>query len=78
MKMITSTLWGMREFFLIRASSGYTTEAQKLERKDSKINLHLLLKAAAKKKLGVRVWVHSIGEYLHILSRTGLTLRYWT
>ena len=50
MKMITSTLWGMREFFLIRASSGYTTEAQKLERKDSKINLHLLLKAAAKKK----------------------------
>ena len=66
----------MREFVLIRASSGYTTEAQKLERKDSKINLHLLLKAAAKKKLGVRVWVHSIGEYLHILSRTGLTLRY--
>ena len=77
MKMITSTLEVMREFIFIRASSGYTTEAEKLERKDSKINLHLL-KAAAAKKLGVRVWVHSIGEYLYILSRTGLTLRYWT
>ena len=77
MKMITSTLEVMREFIFIRASSGYTTEAEKLERKDSKINLHLL-KAAATKKLGVRVWVHSIGEYLYILSRTGLTLRYWT
>ena len=73
--MITSMLEVMREFIFIRASSGYTTEAEKLERKDSKINLHLL-KAAATKKLGVRVWVHSTGEYLYILSRTGLTLRY--
>lgn len=31
------------------ASSGYTSEAKKLERNDSKINLHILLKDATKK-----------------------------
>ena len=38
-----------RIYLDLRASSGYTSEAEKLERKDSKINLHLLLKAAASK-----------------------------
>ena len=33
-----------------RATSGYTNEAEKLERNDSKINLSILLKAAATKK----------------------------
>ena len=55
---------------------GYTSEAEKLKKNDSKINLHLLLKAAASKKLRVRIWVHSVGEYLYILSRSGLTLRH--
>ena len=57
---------------------GYTSEAEKLKKNDSKINLHLLLKAAASKKLRVRIWVHSVGEYLYILSRSGLTLRHHT
>ena len=62
----------------LRASSGYTSDTEKLERNKSKINLHLLLKAAASKKLRLRVWAHSIGEYLYILSRSGLTLRHRT
>ena len=38
-----------RIYLDLRASSGYTREAEKLEKNDSKINLHLLLKAAASK-----------------------------
>ena len=39
----------------LRASSGYTNKAEKLERNNSKINLSNLLKAAATKKLRLRV-----------------------
>ena len=53
-----------RIYLDLRASLGFTTEAGKLEINDSKINLHFLLKAAATKKLRVRVWAHSISEYL--------------
>ena len=53
-----------RIYLDLRASLGFTTEAGKLEINDSKINLHLLLKAAATKKLRARVWAHSISEYL--------------
>ena len=63
-----------RIYLDLRASSGYTNEAEKLERDDSKINLHLLLKSAATKNIRVRVWAHSIGEYLYILTKSGLTL----
>ena len=38
-----------RIYLDLRASSWYTSEAEKLEKNDSKINLHLLLKAAASK-----------------------------
>ena len=40
-----------RIYLDLRASSGYTNEAEKLERNDSKINLYILLKSAATKKL---------------------------
>ena len=46
-----------RIYLDLRASSGYTNGAEKLERNDSKINLHLLLKSAATKNLKVRVWL---------------------
>ena len=59
-----------------RASSGYTKDTEKLERNDSKINLHLQLKAAATKKLRFKVWAHSLGEYLYIFTKNGLTLRH--
>ena len=44
-----------RVYLDLRASSGYTKEAEKLERNDSKINLHIQLKAATTKKLRFRV-----------------------
>ena len=61
-----------------RASSGYTNEAEKLEKNDSKVNLGIVLKESAKKRLRLRVWAHLTGEYLYILSRSGLTLRHKT
>ena len=53
-----------RIYLDLRAISGYTNDAKKLVRNHSKINLHLLVKAVASKKLIVRVWAHSIAAYL--------------
>ena len=44
-----------------RASSGYMKEGKKVERNDSKISLHILLKITATKKLRLRVRAHSLG-----------------
>ena len=55
-----------RIYLDLRATSGYVKEAEKLERNDSKINLHIILKVAAAKKLRLRVWAaYSLGEYLY-------------
>ena len=67
-----------RIYLDLRASSGYMNKAKKLERNYSKINVSIQLKAAATKKLRLRVWAYVIGEYLYILSKNGLTLRYRT
>ena len=69
---------GERLYLDLRTSSGYVKEAEKLERNNSKINLHIMLKNAATKKLRLRVWAHSLGEYLYILNESGLTLRHRT
>ena len=60
------------------ANSVYIKEAVKLERNNSKINLHITLKEAATKKLRLRVWAYSLGEHLDISSKNGLTLRHRT
>ena len=49
-----------RMYLELRVSSGYVKEAEKSERNDSKINLHILLKEAATKKLRLQV---SLGEF---------------
>ena len=67
-----------RMYLDLRASSGYIKEAEKLERNDSKINLRILLKEAATNKLRLGVWAYSLGEYLYILSKNGLTLKHRT
>ena len=64
-----------RIYLDLRDSSGYVKEAEKLEKNDSKISLHILLKEAANKKSRLQVWAYSFGEYLYILSKNGLTLR---
>ena len=43
-----------RIYLDLRASSGYTNEAEKVVRNNSKINLYILLKSAATKKLRLR------------------------
>ena len=60
----------------LSATSGYLREAEKLQRNDSKINLQITLKKAAKFNLRVRVWAYSLSEYLYILSKSGLTLKH--
>ena len=65
-----------RMYLDLRASSGYVNKAEKLERNDSKINLHIMLKEATTKKLRLWVWAYSLGEYVYILSKNGLTLRH--
>ena len=65
-----------RLYFDLRASSGYVKEAEKLERNDYCLKHHAEI--AATKKLRLRVWAHSLGEYLYILTKNGLTLRHTT
>ena len=67
-----------RMYLDLRATSGYVKEAEKLERNDSKINLHIMLKAAVTKKLRVRIWAYLLAEYLYILTYSRLTLRHRT
>ena len=67
-----------RVYLDLRGSSGYMKEAEKLERNNSKISLYLMLKEAATKKLRLRVWAYSLGEYLYILPKNELTLRHRT
>ena len=62
----------------LSASAGYRTEAEKLEIHDSKINLAIQLQKVAAHKLKLRIWAYSLGEYLYVLSRQGLTLRHKT
>ena len=57
---------------------GYTSEVEKLKINDSKIVLNRNLKNPAAKKLMLRSWAHSIGKYLYVLLRRGLTLRHKT
>ena len=60
----------------LRATSGYVKEAEKLERNDSKINLHILLKTAATKKLRMRIWAYSLAECLYVLIKSGPALKH--
>ena len=55
-----------RIYLDLRTSSGYVKEAEKLERNNSKINLQIMLKAAATYKLRVRMWAYLLSEYLYV------------
>ena len=66
-----------RIYLDLRATSRYVKEAKKLERNDSKINLHIMLKLQ-QKKFRLRVWAYSLGKYLYILTKSRLTLKHRT
>ena len=55
----------------MRRSKGYTDELQKLTRDDSDVNLTVKLKAAATKKLRLKVSVYSQAEYFYTTSSQG-------
>ena len=67
-----------RVYLDLTASSGYVKEAENLERNDSKINLEITQNAGDIYNLRVRVWAHSLSEYLYVLSKNGLTLKHRT
>ena len=51
---------------------------EKLERNYSKLNPTIQLKSAAVKMFRLRIWVYSVGQYLYLLEKDGLTLQHKT
>ena len=51
---------------------------EKLERNYSKLNPTIQLKFAAAKMFRLRIWVYSVGQYLYLLEKDGLTLQHKT
>ena len=68
----------MRIYLDLGASYRYTKEMEKLERNDSKLKLKIELKNPATKKYMLRILGYSLGEYLYILAKDGLTLQHKT
>ena len=64
-----------RIYLDLRVISGHVKEAEKLERNDSKINLHIMMKKTDTKKFRLRIWAYSLGKCLYILTKNGLTLK---
>ena len=60
----------------MRRSEGYTDELEKLTRDDSDITLTVKLKAAATKKMRLRVTGYSQVEYYYTLSKKGMIMSY--
>ena len=56
-----------RVYLDLRASSRYTKETVELERNDLKINLGIMFEALASKKLRVRIWAYSLGEFVRLV-----------
>ena len=72
-------VWSDERVYLdLRVNASYTSEEEKLETNDSKINLSIELKNSVTKKLRLRVWSYSLGEYLFVPSLQGLTLQHKT
>ena len=55
-----------------------TIQYNPLSRNDSKLTLKVELKNPLIRKMRLRAWGYSMNEYLYILGRSGLTLKYKT
>ena len=60
----------------LRHGRGYTNELEKIVRNDSSLTLTVTLKAAATKKLRLRVVGYYQGEYMYSMSNLGLLLTF--
>ena len=69
-----STTFDERLYLDLRRAKGYTGE---LKTKIKGITLNMMLKNVTK-KVKLKVWGYSQGEYLYVLSAQGLTMRYKT
>ena len=65
-----------RIYIDIRRSKGYTGEFKRVNRDDSDLSITIDLKAAAAKKMRLRVTVYFQGEYKYMLGKDGLIIKY--
>ena len=66
------TNWDERVCINIRRSKGYTGEFERVNRDDSDLTITVDLKAAAVKKMRLRVTGYFQGEYMYMLGKEGL------
>ena len=60
----------------LQQSRGYTDELEKPSRNNSSIIISIQTKAALTKKMRLRVWGYTNGEYIYLLHNGSLTLKY--
>ena len=60
----------------IRCSKGFTGEFKRMNRNDSDLTVTVNLKAAAARKMRLRVTRYFQGEYLYMLGKEGLIMNY--
>ena len=65
-----------RQYIDLRQGRVYTKELEKIVRNDSSITMTITLKAAAVKKIRLRVVGYYQGEYMYRISNLGLLLSY--
>ena len=62
----------------LRPSHGYTDELEKPARNDSKMTITIETKTSLAKKMRLRVWGYTNGEYIYLQRHRSLTLKYKT
>ena len=62
----------------LRTSRGYTNELDKPPQNDSKMTINIERKNSLTKKMSLRVWRYTNGEYLYMQQDSALTLKYKT
>ena len=65
-----------RVYIDIRRNKGYTGEFERVNRDDSDLSITINLKAAAAKKMRLRVTGYFQGEYMYMLGKDGLIMNY--
>ena len=65
-----------RVYIDIRRSKGYAGEFEKVNQDDSDLSITIDLKAAAAKKMRLRVAGYFKGEYMYMLGKNGLIMNY--
>ena len=67
-----------RLYVNLRPSHGYTDELEKPTRNDSKMTITIQTKTSLAKKVRLRVWDYTSGEYIYLQHDGSLTLKYKT